>query len=361
MAVLMKIKVIVLAFLAAMMCVAQKLAADVILVHGSLAKTEDWYRPSEHPSKGLFYKELSNQANRLGLGKVIPFSWSGKSGLGSRKMGVIEHIKAAEHLTKLIRDGFSKNAPEHAIKLDGPLYLVGHSNGGVVETIATQMLFNPHSSEAEGRPVPALFGRDSRAIPALKTKIESAQNSSDVSRLEKKVNQTTTQCRRLIADAVERMRKTYSPSDRSQIKVAQLIMIATPIDQSLYTANMHVVDKVCSLFSEDDSLQKNFARDGRRYPKGSNVMNFRVAVRSPGGGIYYPFHTQMRHHSVARYLLSLMSDTTKVGGVPQSKFASTMGMDVLFEEQPGPDDHVAEFEVIRNLKMHAFPKTGFDE
>ena len=126
----------------------------------------------------------------------------------------------------------------------------------------------------------------------------------------------------------------------------------------LYAINMSVVDKVCSLFSEADSIQGFFGK--KRYPRGAGIMNFRIAVKNSSGGIFYPMHSRMmylRGSCIARYLLELMTSAEAFLHKDASQFASIKGLDVLLDEQ-GYDKPV--FEVIKKIKNCAFPVSGFN-
>lgn len=404
----MKIKAWLLGVLAAFFCASNYLSADIILLHGSKAPKSDWYMPPEpgfEGKKGLFYTELSEHAKKLGLGRVIPFTWSGRSGPPeSRIFGLKQHIEAAERLTQMIRDGFSdrpkkestqdsqEDLEDEPLKLKAPLYLVGHSNGGIISTIVTHMLYNPHAHR--GKKAPSLFALDSKIMDIEPQVTDSVADSLEASRVsskemredtsasdedssegakkskvrtkndlllrEKRRNSVTLQCRKLLAAAVARVRATYDPADRHQIKVAQLIMLASPIDVSLYSVNMKVADKVCALFSQGDGIQRFFGRS--RYPQGDNIMNFRVAIKTFSGGTKYPLHTQMTSPCFARYLLELFSDGPKSVGISSSGFSLVKGIDVLIDERPlDMGGQPPEFKVITNLKVHAFAASGLNE
>lgn len=96
------------------------LQSVVILVHGSLAIDEEWCRPG-----GEFYETLEKEATTLGH-KLVPFAWSGKLNLKARRQG-------AEALAKII---LSYPQSETII-------LIGHSHGGNVINLASQLLNDP--------------------------------------------------------------------------------------------------------------------------------------------------------------------------------------------------------------------------
>ena len=92
--------------------------AVVVIIHGSFASTTTWPQPD-----GDFFKELENQAQQLGQ-KVISFCWSG---IPTDQ----EIIKGGKMLAQLI---MSYPTGEEII-------VVGHSHGGNVINVASQLLY----------------------------------------------------------------------------------------------------------------------------------------------------------------------------------------------------------------------------
>ncbi len=264
----MKIKTFVLSILTLILCAPCFLAADVFLVHGSKARLEPWYQPG-----GLFYEELSKQSKRMGLGKVIPYTWSGKSGFPeSMHYGVKEHLKAAMGIATLLKTKFcvdprpdndtNVNHESDDFKIYGPVYLVGHSNGGVISELVSHLLYNPLSPEFKGKRTPPLF-RSENGHHSFKDALSDSKR----------------RCRRLLTRVIRSYQSKYTEND-PQLKIEQIIMMATPMDRDLYSVNSRVANKVCSLFSMGDRIQWNFGRPPtrQRYPGNKNIVNFRVAI-----------------------------------------------------------------------------------
>jgi len=88
-----------------------------IIIHGTWGADSSWYT-----SQGDFFEALENTVKNRNS-SVVSFRWSGGCGHASR-------VKAAEDLAKLIKTYNS----------DTTIYLIAHSHGGNVATLACQLL-----------------------------------------------------------------------------------------------------------------------------------------------------------------------------------------------------------------------------
>ncbi len=100
-----------------------------ILIHGTWASDTDWHLPG-----GTFYDELEKSCSTCN-GQLIPYNWSGRLNHASR-------LQAAKGLVKIIQ-----SYPENA-----HIYLIGHSHGGNVAALTSQLLgqdiYNEHKITA---------------------------------------------------------------------------------------------------------------------------------------------------------------------------------------------------------------------
>lgn len=98
-----------------------QLHSACIIVHGTWAKDEKWYRPG-----GDFFEAIKASNDELGLvGEVISFSWSGK-------LGYPAQVEAAQNLADLIdRYNF--------------VFVVAHSHGATVGMIAAEIIGKKNS------------------------------------------------------------------------------------------------------------------------------------------------------------------------------------------------------------------------
>ena len=88
-----------------------------ILIHGTWGADSSWYMP-----QGDFFDVLENVVSAKNS-SVVSFRWSGGCGHVAR-------VKAAESLVKLIQSYDSSTI----------IYIIGHSHGGNVATLASQLL-----------------------------------------------------------------------------------------------------------------------------------------------------------------------------------------------------------------------------
>lgn len=88
-----------------------------IIIHGTWGADSAWYMP-----KGDFFEALEQTVSKKDS-SVVAFRWSGGAGHESR-------VKAAHNLVKLIRTYHPSVA----------LYIIAHSHGGNVATLASRML-----------------------------------------------------------------------------------------------------------------------------------------------------------------------------------------------------------------------------
>ncbi len=88
-----------------------------IIIHGTWGLNSDWYMPG-----GDFFDTLEDTVS-IKSSAVVPFCWNGGCGHESR-------VRAAHNLVKLITT-YDKNVA---------IYLIGHSHGGNVATLASQLL-----------------------------------------------------------------------------------------------------------------------------------------------------------------------------------------------------------------------------
>lgn len=95
-----------------------------IIVHGTWGSESNWYMPG-----GDFFDTLENTVS-IKSSAVVPFCWSGGCGHQSR-------VRAAHNLSKLIA-AYDKNIA---------VYVIGHSHGGNVATLASQLLSKDGSNK----------------------------------------------------------------------------------------------------------------------------------------------------------------------------------------------------------------------
>lgn len=289
-----------------------------IVTHGSRGSASSWYKPPVRGEEN-FFSELAKSASRQGVSELVSFSWSGDSGFPkSQEKSLQEHLRAAEDLADLIL----KKAP------DMPAFYLGHSNGGVIGILASHMLYNPH--HANGKNVVPLFED-----------------------FKKPLSRSDQVCRALIQRAVLARQSKFTAQD-PQIKIGQLILLATPHNKFLYRANMSVVGSVVAIFSPGDGVAKTFSQSSRMYAPTKNGLNLRVTLKEQNGAKIQPWHTGLMTISVARSVLTLLQDAVKKFHFNRHNLDKVLGVDVLINA----DGSVPSMSVIKNVNRIAFKPKG---
>jgi hypothetical protein len=293
-------------------------ASYIVVTHGSRGARSQWYKPSLDGTTN-FYQELEAQAHKRNVDYVEPFTWSGSSGFPlSSEKSVKAHVQAAEELANLFLSLYP----------DRPDTYIGHSNGGVVGLLASHMLWNPHHHA--GKNPPRLFDHQ-----------DVKQTSADV------------WARKYIQEKVLARQRQFTAQD-PQIKIPYLIMIATPQNKYLYTANMDTVGCVIALHSQADKIQKTFSLS-RIYSPGRNVLNLRVTTELSNGGRVYPLHTGFMTPFIAREILNLMPRAMSVLSLDKNELGSVLAVDVLINEDP---EKSLEFKRVYDLNVLGFKASG---
>jgi hypothetical protein len=220
-----------------------KAEAVIILVHGTFATDSLWCCPT-----GDFYTKLEEEARTLGE-KVIPFTWSGKLSHKAR-------LRAAESLARVIVSYATEK-----------ITLIGHSHGGNVITLASQLLHEELVSPVAGQEKQNLFLKAHKNLSSYKGSL-----------------------------------MQRNPSKEYLIDHAYLL--ATPIDMKLYAPNMKVIKYVCNLYSKKDHIQTVLGWYTRCIATRERVVNLQVIIEHTEIQ-KHPSHFQMRHPIIAQWILSI--------------------------------------------------------
>ncbi len=216
------------------------LHAVVILVHGTHAVDESWARPG-----GKFYEELRGQAGERKLSLLVPFAWSGHLSGEAR-------VQAAEALCDLIE----------SYPWDEEIILIGHSHGGNVINLASQMLENPEGVEL-----------------SLGQKI-----------LDKLFRSLPSETRKVVFAEPRKIKEAY--------------YLGTPVMDKPYLPNMNVIERLYNCYSKGDSVQTGMGVLYGRTIKGhERITNLclKISGRKPS-------HSDMHHYKIAKWLFTIPAD-----------------------------------------------------
>jgi len=227
------------------LCIFNNIQTVVILVHGTFAQNSSWFKP-----RGDFYNIIFHEALKKNL-VVVPFLWSGQLSHNAR-------IEAAERLANTILSYLDKN-----------ITLIGHSHGGNIINLSTQI-------------IAYMSGLDL---------------SIDISNID------------------EFTCFNYKALCRNKkCCIDKVYLLATPVDNKNYYPNMHVVKNVYNLYSLGDNIQPIIGFYGRTYKYHKNIFNLRVIFNKTDSMIDYydPSHYEMHNQYLAKWLLKIPNDLDKM-------------------------------------------------
>ena len=215
------------------------LHAVVILVHGTYAVDEDWCRPG-----GKFYETLRVEAARHDE-RLVPFAWSGNLTNDAR-------VQGAQALVEVLM-----SYPE-----DEDLILIGHSHGGNVINLASQMLKDP-----------------------TKVKIGLGQHVFDA-----------------LLSSLPFTRKATFLGIGAKIKAAYYL--GTPVMDEPYKPNMDVIERLYNCYSKGDKVQTGMGMlYGRKGKPHDRIINLDVTISGR-----HPSHSNLHHYKVAHWLFTIPDD-----------------------------------------------------
>jgi hypothetical protein len=255
----------------------------IIVVHGTFASNESWYR-----ADGDFVKSVKESMFFLpdgDIGKksaVISFRWSGNNSFKSR-------LEAAKDLVELIL----------SYPLCEPIILILHSHAGNVGALATTLLKNPLCLVSKNFDEQQDFFelQIERCLRLLKD--QQCDNFL--------LKEIITGCSELVVQASLRdpiiVRDVFSLVEERS--VSRVYLLATPVDVSLYACDMSIVKECYSLYSTEDFIQTVAGFYGRVFPKSKCLINIDVKKRVLSKKKIGLGHSGMRGCDIGFWLLLL--------------------------------------------------------
>ncbi|MBS1988165.1 hypothetical protein JST56_04190 [Candidatus Dependentiae bacterium] len=296
----------------------------VIIIHGSFATTTSWPQPD-----GDFFKELENQAHQLGQ-KVISFCWSG---IPTDQ----EIIKGGKMLAQLIMS----YPPSEEI------FLVGHSHGGNVINIASQLLYKLAQEEKpefkqEVNPIiieiPILITTPSFELLATtktgsQTKDhvpyhEHATYEKDVIPASEPGSNQFTGCRikvrhdtgnlndlsqsitfqSLLAQATSELKlwgSKFLTRSNAIPSIQFSYLLGTPVNMAKFWPHMEIIKNMILFYSDGDLVQPVLGIFEKTYPDHKNRVNIKVRLYNSDSKGKTPSHSDLHHPTIGRWLLCI--------------------------------------------------------
>ena len=297
----------------------QTLCAVVILVHGTFALHANWCSPG-----GDFYEELEKQAREINQ-KIVPFLWSGALGSSAK-------IRAGHALSKLIL-----SYPDNE-----EIILIGHSHGGNVINVASQLL-NEAEHEERGSIITTVYESLLWTIPFFrqaatdleehelqeeeaekKTIFAESEECESEERIIKNQNYTIVEEYRpeseevsesenkeeveMYKNAIESLRNDFqlTRTTSKTYLIKKVFFLGTPVAPKLFSPEMSIIEELYNLYSTSDGIQSVLGLYGTIYEEQERIKNIKVKFkRKNKNKEYSPGHSQLHNPMVATWLLSV--------------------------------------------------------
>lgn len=269
----------------------------VILVHGSFASTSNWPQPD-----GPFFKEIENQATQLNH-KTVTFCWSGIP-------TDLEIIKGGKMLAQLIM-----SYPETE-----KIILIGHSHGGNVITVASQLLYKitHHSTTSQENTINQIFLEFPSTVLEQRPEWTTTHRSTVA-------QPGTKEFITLMEESVHELLRKYgyflTRNSRPLSININAYLLGTPVDMSRFWPHMEIINTLILLYSDGDSIQSVLGTFQKHYPTHQRRSNLKVKLHLAPNHTSAPSHTDLHHTLIGRWLLCIpqVLSTMKVGNFDNFK------------------------------------------
>lgn len=282
-------------FLAFALLLSSTVSAVSIIVHGTFAAQDTWYKPGSP-----FFSAFSEAQETKEM--MIPFTWSGD-------LTHVARLNGAQALAELILQ-YPKE----------PVNLVGHSHGANVINLASNLLaLARHAIEYQqdeiylqhveamvhlfvSAPVThehsVICMSHTRAVTYVKTEMRQAPAES------------ADDLRELLVAAVNVLRKKMQQSVEStraaskKYLINKVQLLAVPILTDSYAPNMEIIKRVENYYSQEDWIQAFAGNQGHIYPPNPRMVQVRVCFcDTPASRTFFdPDHSGMHDVLIAKWL-----------------------------------------------------------
>lgn len=268
----MKTKLIVVLF---MLCCTVRPDGLVIIVHGTFSPGARWSMPG-----GNFYDEVAAQANALGY-HTIPYNWSGENTIEAR-------LRAAHGFASLLLS-YPPNKT---------LIAVGHSHGGTVIGLATELL--ALARDTKNKRTASIQAMTHRFIK-IKGPWAHYPHYEKPSYIEKLLEKIVDDLEAQTND----LRVVWSSTTP---RLQTVFFLGTPISKAWLKPDFTIIGKLISLYSVGDYVQSLVGE--RTFASQPQIRNLRLTLDKKN-----PSHEELHAPLVGRWLLSLDSDKILCDGV----------------------------------------------
>jgi len=240
----------------------------IIMTHGANDSGSGWYKPGGH-----FFEEVAGQAAlQFENATLVPFSW--KQPLNG--ITYLEILNGANDLANLILDLTQTETPTDII-------LIGHSFGGHVIKVASQML--------------------NQAQAALS--LEKITTNEQIVNMPMQSDNELYQ--KLRVNIQEKMAKTTQKDNLSkEYLIDAAYTLGTPnVHYPDFLADMSVIGQFFNLYSDGDVVQDKVAN--KTVPEHERKANLKIVIKEADETLTNPSHSGLTCDSVGHWILSIPS------------------------------------------------------
>jgi hypothetical protein len=316
----------------------------IIVIHGTFAANEKWHSSDGDLVRALraSYSSLPDSCPQKNSA-IISFRWSGHNNAQAR-------ISAAKELGNLILSYPDTES----------ISLIGHSHAGNVIALLSRFLRNPLNNQSVAEPQSiGEFGITSQQIDDVFINLEPVRSlhlgagddwdsiigfpcaEGDLVALHAaKKHFEDFYCQKA-ASTIVRSHSLEGFSHKPphfQKKIELAILLGTPVDVSLYSCDMTVVERCYALHSSADLIQTVGGFYERVFPPTKNLLNLKtVVITTKNNKVLGLGHSSMHSPLVGSYLLLIPHLIEKELDISASKFDEyPMLILVLFEDESTP-------------------------
>lgn len=265
----------------------EKKDIEIIIVHGTFAANFDWYQEG-----GDFYEAVLLTAKKEFCCPVtiLPFKWTGY-------LGCLSRIEAS---TKLA---------EHIIASDKKTYTIGHSHGGNIINLATQILALSIENIDPKEKVQKIENMTSKLFEKEKeyfTSEETRQVQEKLSSKEEITEALTRSIKTISENLISRAMITTGHDPKFLIETN--FLLATPVDPVDLSPSESIVKQSFNLFSKNDMVQPLFGLYSRTYGQNRKIITdasviFQTTDKITNKPLFdYPGHTDMHSEDIGKIL-----------------------------------------------------------
>ncbi len=282
----------------------------VFLVHGTFARGSTWYRPC-----GDFFKQLElwGKSKKITM-DLRPFAWSGKLSAAARVNAAVDLVQ------ELVKESQMLLPQTKTI-------LIGHSHGGNVIFLASQMLALARQNSDKMRAkfnilIEQCFEAEKACSEASREfiyrSLHEETDSNEVDFLQAQDRPLSTAGLEVFKDvAFETLCKNLVTrgDDSENIVMDEVFVLGTPIDIKTYFPSHEVIKRLYSLYSIDDFVQVYSEQFKRRFSDFHDcqscnkdfIVELRATFTSASDAIDVkdPTHLQLNNKAVGRWILEI--------------------------------------------------------